>query len=138
MVKTRVRRNANAPEAGVPDWDLCLYISGPTTKSVAAFHNLEQICDEPLAGHYHIEVIDLMKNPQIARDAQIVAVPTVVRKLPSPIRRIIGNLSNIGRVISGLEVRSHNPPHLLREREKQVSETIMAGISICCGRVALR
>jgi circadian clock protein KaiB len=120
MVKTRVRRKAKPSEAGEADWNLCLYISGTTTKSVA-FHNLEQICDEHLAGRYHIEVIDLMKNPQIARDAQIVAVPTVVRKRPSPIRRIMGSLSNIERVISGLEVRSQNPsPFAARKRETSV------------------
>ena len=103
-MKTRLSRNAK-PKALTRRWNLCLYIAGPTHKSANAFHNLEQICEEHLAGRYHIEVIDLMKNPQIAIDDQIIAVPTVVRKRPSPIRKIIGNLSNTARVLDGLDIR---------------------------------
>jgi len=87
-------------------WELRLYVAGPTAKSAAAFRNLEQICEEHLAGRYHIEVIDLMKNPQLAQGDQILAVPTLVRKLPAPIRKIIGTLSNTERVLVGLDLRS--------------------------------
>lgn len=87
------------------EWDLRLYVAGPTPKSVAALRNLEQLCDEHLAGRYRIEVIDLMKNPQLARGNQILAVPTLVRKLPAPIRKIIGNLSDTERVLIGLDLR---------------------------------
>jgi circadian clock protein KaiB len=103
------------------DWNLCLYIAGPTQKSATAFRNLEQICEEHLAGRYYIEVIDLMKNPQIALNDQIVAVPAVVRKRPLPIRKIIGDLSNTERVLAGLDVRPHDPsPFAARKREKNV------------------
>jgi circadian clock protein KaiB len=92
--------------ASVPEsWDLRLYVAGPTPKSVAAFRNLEKLCDEHLAGRYRIQVIDLMKNPQLAKGDQILAVPTLVRKLPSPIRKIIGNLSNTEQVLIGLDIR---------------------------------
>jgi circadian clock protein KaiB len=97
-----------AGDARRPDWDLWLYIAGPTPKSAAAFRNLEKICQTHLAGRYHIEVVDLLKNPQIARDDQIIAVPTVVRKQPLPCRRIIGNLSNTERVLAGLEFGPHD------------------------------
>jgi circadian clock protein KaiB len=91
------------------DWDLRLYVAGPTPKSVAALRNLEQLCEEHLAGRYRIQVIDLLKNPQLAQGDQILAVPTLVRKLPSPIRKIIGNLSNTERVLVGLDLRSRDP-----------------------------
>jgi circadian clock protein KaiB len=87
------------------EWDLRLYVAGPTPKSIAAFRNLERLCDEHLAGRYRIEIIDLMKNPQLARGDQILAVPTLVRKLPVPIRKIIGNLSDTERVLVGLDLR---------------------------------
>ena len=87
-------------------WDLLLYVAGPTPKSVAALRNLEQLCEKHLAGRYHIEVIDLMKNPHLAQGDQIVAVPTLVRKLPSPIRKLIGNLSNTERVLIGFDLRT--------------------------------
>ncbi len=87
------------------EWDLRLYVAGPTPKSVAAFRNLERLCEEHLAGRYRIEVIDLMKCPQLARGDQILAVPTLVRKLPAPIRKIIGNLSDTERVLVGLDLR---------------------------------
>jgi circadian clock protein KaiB len=96
---------AKAASGAHLDWDLRLYVAGPTPKSVAAFRNLERLCEEHLAGRYHIEIIDLMKNPQLAQSDQILAVPTVVRKLPSPMRKMIGNLSNIERVLVGLDFR---------------------------------
>ena len=90
------------------EWELWLYVAGPTPKSAAVFRNLEQICEEHLAGRYRIKVIDLVKNPQIARDEQIVAVPTVVRKYPLPSRKIIGDLSNTERVLAGLDLRTNS------------------------------
>jgi len=101
-------RNAK-PTAPAPwDWELRLYVAGPTPKSATAFRNLERICEEHLAGRYHIEVIDLLKNPQLAQGDQILAVPTLVRKLPAPIRKIIGTLSNTERVLVGLDLRPHD------------------------------
>jgi len=95
-----------------PDWNLWLYVAGPTPRSSAAFQNLELICKEHLAGRYKIKVIDLAINPKIARDDQIVAVPTLVRKSPSPIRKIIGDLSDTGRVLAALNL--HPVPPLPR------------------------
>lgn len=86
-------------------WDLRLYVAGQTPKSLAAFANLKQLCNEYLPGKYYIEVIDLVENPQLAKADQIVAIPTLVRKLPEPIRKIIGDLSNTERVLVGLELR---------------------------------
>lgn len=86
-------------------WNLRLYVAGQTAKSVQAFANLKHICEEHLAGRYHIEVIDLLQNPQLAKGDQILAIPTLVRKLPEPVRKIIGNLSNTERVLVGLDLR---------------------------------
>ena len=87
------------------EWDLRLYVAGQTAKSVAALNNLKRICEEHMKGRYHIEIIDLLKQPQLARGDQIVAVPTLVRKLPEPVRKIIGDLSNEERVLVGLDLR---------------------------------
>ena len=86
-------------------WNLRLYVAGQTPRSVTAFRNLKEICEEYLKGQYHIEVIDLMENPTLARGDQILAVPTLVRKLPQPIRKIIGDLSNTERVLVGLDIQ---------------------------------
>ncbi|MEP7009204.1 MAG: circadian clock KaiB family protein [Acidobacteriota bacterium] len=86
-------------------WELRLYVAGQTPKSIAAFSNLKRLCEEHLAGHYRIEVIDLLVNPKLARDDQILAIPTLVRKLPDPIRRIIGDLSDTERTLVGLQLR---------------------------------
>jgi len=86
-------------------WDLRLYVAGHTPKSITAFNNLKQICEEYLPGEYHIEVIDLVKNPQLAKGDQILAIPTLVRKLPPPLKKIIGDLSNTLRVLVGLDLR---------------------------------
>ena len=86
-------------------WDLKLYVAGQTAKSLQAFANLKRICEEHLAGEYQIEVIDLLKNPQLAKGDQILALPTLVRKLPEPVRKIIGDLSNTERVLVGLDIR---------------------------------
>ncbi len=84
---------------------LRLYVAGQTPRSVAAFANLKKICEEHLAGQYEIEVIDLLLNPQLAAGDQILAVPTLVRKLPEPVRKIIGDLSNKERVLVGLDLQ---------------------------------
>ena len=84
---------------------LRLYIAGQTPKCVRAFTNLKQICEEHLADRYRIEIIDLLQNPQLARGDQILAVPTLVRQLPEPVKKIIGDLSNTERVLVGLDLR---------------------------------
>jgi circadian clock protein KaiB len=86
-------------------WELRLYVAGQTPKSVKAFANLKRICEKHMAGRYRIEVIDLMENPHLAQRDQIVAIPTLVRKLPEPVRKIIGDLANTERVLVGLEIR---------------------------------
>ena len=90
-------------------WELRLYIAGQTPKSVAAFANLKKLCEEHLHGRYKIEVIDLMQHPQLAAGDQIVAIPTLVRKLPEPLRRIVGDLSNTERTLVGLQLRPAKP-----------------------------
>ncbi len=87
-------------------WNLRLYVAGQTAKSLQAFANLKRICEEHLAGRYNIEIIDLVKQPQLAAGDQILALPTLVRKLPEPIRKIIGDLSNTDRVLVGLDLRT--------------------------------
>ena len=86
-------------------FDLRLYVAGQTPKAIRAFANLREICDEHLAGRYRIEVIDLLEDPQLGRGDQILALPTLVRRLPQPIKRIIGDLSNTERVLVGLDLR---------------------------------
>jgi circadian clock protein KaiB len=85
-------------------WELRLYTAGQTPKSVTAFSNLKRLCEEHLKGKYHIEIVDLIENPKLAAGDQIIAVPTLVRKLPPPIRKIIGDLSNEERVLVGLDL----------------------------------
>lgn len=96
---------AGGPDAPPEVWELRLYVAGQTAKSVTAFANLKKICEEHLAGKYNIEVIDLLVNPQLAAGDQIVAIPTLVRTLPEPIRKIIGDLSDTERVLVGLQLR---------------------------------
>jgi circadian clock protein KaiB len=86
-------------------WNLRLYIAGQTPKSVTALANLKKICEEHMHGQYRIEIIDLMENPHLARQDQIVAIPTLVRELPQPLRRIIGDLSNTQKVLVGLDLQ---------------------------------
>ena len=90
---------------GRETWELRLYTAGQTPKSLAAMDNLRRFCDEHLAGQYRIEIVDLMANPRLAKDDQIVAIPTLVRKLPPPLRRIIGDLSDVERTLVGLQLR---------------------------------
>src|SRR5579864_9835347 len=85
-------------------WDLRLYVAGQTPRSVAAFANLKRLCEENLAGRYTIEVIDLLKHPQLAAGDQIIAIPTLVRKLPQPIRKIVGDLRDTDRALVGLQL----------------------------------
>jgi circadian clock protein KaiB len=86
-------------------YNLRLYVAGQSQKSMEAFDNLKKIAEEHLKGRYRIEVIDLLKNPRLARGDQIIAIPTLVRKLPEPIRKIIGDLSNTDRVLVGLDIK---------------------------------
>src|SRR4051812_15260951 len=105
------RRPSNGPSQSEVDaarWNLRLYVAGQTPRSLTAFKNLKEICEQYLKGQYHIEVIDLMENPTLARGDQILAIPTLVRELPQPIRKIIGDLSNTERVLVGLDIQPRN------------------------------
>ena len=86
-------------------WNLRLYTAGQSPKSLAALDNLKRMCEQHLPGRYTIEVVDLLKNPRLAKDDQIVAIPTLVRKLPDPVRKVIGDLSNVERALVGLQLR---------------------------------
>ena len=101
----RLRRAARAT-ASSRLWHLRLYVAGQTPKSLTAFANLKQICEAHLKGGYRIEVIDLATQPQLARGDQILAIPTLVRKLPQPVRKIIGDLSDTARVLVGLDLQA--------------------------------
>lgn len=87
------------------EWHMCLYVAGHTPKSIKAIDNLKTYCEKHLAGKYKIEVIDLLKNPQLAEDDQVLAIPTLIRKLPEPIRQVIGDLSNEEKVLIGLDIK---------------------------------
>jgi len=90
-------------------WHLRLYVAGQTPKSIAALANLKRLCEEHLAGRYRIDIVDLQKQPQLARRDEIVVIPTLVRQLPPPIRKIIGDLSNQQKVLVGLDVLPGEP-----------------------------
>jgi circadian clock protein KaiB len=85
-------------------WDLTLYVAGQTPKSMAAFANLKRICEEHLPGRYRIEIVDLMKHPELAKEHEILAIPTLVRKMPTPMRKVIGDLSNTERALVGMHL----------------------------------
>ena len=105
-VKSTAKASGTAKvESSKEFWELRLYVAGQTPKSLTAFANLKKICEEHLEGKYRIEVVDLLKNPQLSRGDQILAIPTLVRKLPEPIKKIIGDLSNTERVLVGLDLR---------------------------------
>ena len=91
--------------SGEAEWELRLYVAGQTPRSIAALKNLKELCETHLKGRYEIEVIDLLVNPKLSREDQILAVPTLVRKLPEPMRKIIGDLSDTDRVLVGLQLR---------------------------------
>jgi circadian clock protein KaiB len=97
--------NTSQDSAPAEKWNLRLYTAGQTPKSLAAIRNLKKVCEEHLSGRYEIEVIDLLQNPRLAKDHQIVAIPTLVRKLPDPLRRIIGDLSDTNRTLVGLDLQ---------------------------------
>jgi len=101
-------RAIGMPTAGEQTYELRLYVAGQTPKSVLALANLRKICEEHLQGRYEIEVIDLIERPQLAQGDQILALPTLVRRLPEPIKKIIGDLSNTERVLVGLDLRVRN------------------------------
>lgn len=103
--KTKRTEKVKNNELKADSWILRLYVAGQTPNSLTAFENLKKICDDYLGSRYTIEVIDLQKHPQLAKDHQIVAVPTLIRKLPSPVKKIIGNLSNTEKVLVGLDLR---------------------------------
>ncbi|HEV2835802.1 MAG TPA: circadian clock KaiB family protein [Pyrinomonadaceae bacterium] len=106
--RARNRQNGRTSQADAGEadrWNLRLYVAGQTPRSMTAFKNLKNICEEYLKGQYYIEVIDLMENPTLAHGDQILAIPTLVRKLPQPIRKIIGDLSNTERVLVGLDIQ---------------------------------
>lgn len=103
-------RQQDGPPSTIPPdpdgvWELRLYVAGQSAKSITAFANLKRVCEEHLPGKYVIEVIDLLEHPQLARGDQIIAIPTLVRKLPSPIRRVVGDLSNLEKTLVGLQLR---------------------------------
>jgi len=106
MASTRRPRPRTSLAVTKPEWQLKLYVAGSTARSAAALNNLRRLCENHLAGRYSIEVVDLLANPRLAADDQILAVPTLVRKLPEPIRKIIGDLSNEERVLVGLDVKA--------------------------------
>jgi circadian clock protein KaiB len=105
------------PKRATDKWTLRLYVAGQAPKSMAAFKNLKRLCDEHLPGRYKIEVIDLLEKPQLAAGDQIVAVPTLVRKLPEPLRRIVGDLSDEERALVGLQLFPEEPG-AVREHSK--------------------
>ena len=92
-------------EAAPETWQLRLYVAGQTPRSVAAFANLKKICEQHLPGRYDIEIVDLVKHPQLAAGDQILAIPTLVRKLPQPLRKIVGDLRDTERALVGLQIR---------------------------------
>jgi len=106
-MKSRTTRRHETNSNGRPAklWQLRLYVAGQTPKSLEAFSNLKRICENHLSGGYRIEVIDLVEQPQLSKGDQILAVPTLVRKLPQPVRKIIGDLSDTERVLVGLDLR---------------------------------
>ena len=106
ITKTKTRARSRKPKTQEPEvWKLRLYVAGQTPKSVIAFANLKRICEDHLKGRYTIEMVDLVEKPRLAKDDQILAIPTLVRELPEPVRKIIGDLSNTERVLVGLDLR---------------------------------
>jgi circadian clock protein KaiB len=104
-MKKNVARKGPATKSTGNFWNLRLYIAGQTPNSLAAITNLKKICEDQLSGKYRIEVIDLLKKPQLAKGDQIVAIPTLVRRLPPPVKKIVGNLSKTERALVGLDIR---------------------------------
>ena len=105
MNKSSIRKRRPAKTSGADFFRLRLYIAGQTPNSVAAIANLKKICEDKLKGKYRIEVVDLLEKPQLAKGDQIIAIPTLVRRLPPPVKKIIGNLSKTENVIVGLDLK---------------------------------
>jgi circadian clock protein KaiB len=103
---TTAKKGKRKRTASSDCWNLRLYIAGETPRSTDALRNLQRICDEYLQGRYTVEVVDLLKHPQLAAGDQILAIPTLVRRLPAPLKKIIGDLSNTERVVVGLDLRN--------------------------------
>src|SRR5512138_2624490 len=103
--KSKSSKDRSSEKKPEDKWILRLYVAGQTAKSLTAFSNLKKICETRLRGKYFIEVIDLLENPQLSREHQILAIPTLVRKLPVPVRKIIGDLSDTERVLVGLDIK---------------------------------
>ena len=103
--RAAVKKPRQAQKASHDPWLLRLYIAGQTPNSLAAISNLKRICDERLNGQYRVEIVDLLVKPQLAKGDQIVAIPTLVRRLPAPVKKIIGNLSKIDRALIGLDLQ---------------------------------
>ena len=106
MKRNRTAGNGRKNKVSGEVWDLRLYIAGQTSRSSAALENLEHICEQHLAGRYRVEIVDLLKKPRLAAGDQILAVPTLVRRLPPPVKKIIGDLSNVERVLVGLDLHA--------------------------------
>lgn len=98
----------NRAAGSAEKWLLRLYVAGRSPKCVAAFENLKRFCEEHMAGQYEIEVVDLLENPRLAKDDQIVAIPTLVRKVPEPLRKIIGDLSDTERMLVGFDLKARS------------------------------
>jgi circadian clock protein KaiB len=109
MSEPHPARDGTAADPG-ERWDLCLYVTNRSPKCLRAIENLRRACEEHLAGHYQIEIVDLLQNPRRAADDQILATPTVVRKLPAPIRKVVGDLSDGDRLLVGLQLRQSPEP----------------------------
>jgi circadian clock protein KaiB len=99
------KNRGTKPAEQRPQWELRLYVAGQTPKSLAAMNNLRRVLDEHVPGEYRIEIVDLLANPRLAKEDQIVAIPTLVRRLPNPVRKIIGDLSDTERTLVGLQLR---------------------------------
>ena len=110
-----IAQQKTAEQSGAKEWNLRLYVAGQTPRSIAAFANLKRLCEEHLSGRYTIEIVDLLKHPQLAAGDQIVAIPTLVRKLPEPLRKIVGDLRDTERALVGLQIRPASPPDRARE-----------------------
>ena len=106
MKRTRGKSGNGKQRATGEFWNLRLYVAGQTAKSLAALSNLQAICEQHLRDKYHIEIIDLLKHPQLASGDQILAIPTLVRKLPPPLKKIFGDLTKTERVLVGLDIRA--------------------------------
>jgi len=104
------KKSSAQSNAGQKKWIMKLYVAGQTAKSIAAFANLSKICDQHLKGKYRIEIIDVLKNPELAKGNQIIAIPTLIRQLPPPVKKIIGDLADTERVLVGLDLQSAEDP----------------------------